>query len=330
MTTEEHTAQTHHGGMVWIEVTNGCNLACGHCYSDSSPGTSCRDSLSHADYLRLIDEAFAAGFSTIQFIGGEPFLYKRLPELIEFAQGIPFEHIEVFSNLTIPRPDVLAAIAPTRTSIATSIYTDDPCIHDKITKKTGSFERTVQGIQAARQMGIELRAGFIEMADNAGHYERTKNILTKLGVHSVGFDRVRGFGRAGNSQILPALDQLCGTCSGNTICITYDGTVLPCIMSRAWPIGSIASSSIAELMRSQLSASTRASIRAAVSRRFETEVRAEGCFPSPCDPCGPNYCQPSCQPGCAPGQSCNPCAPGGSQPCYPNERCNPIGCGNLF
>ena len=48
---------THRQGMIWVEVTNGCNLNCSHCYSDSFPGSHVRDKLTHDDYLRIVDEA---------------------------------------------------------------------------------------------------------------------------------------------------------------------------------------------------------------------------------------------------------------------------------
>jgi MoaA/NifB/PqqE/SkfB family radical SAM enzyme len=277
--------------------------------------------LTHADYVRLIGEAGDAGFSTIQFIGGEPFAYKGLPDLVCRAQRGSFDHVEVFTNLTIPRPDVLDIIDAKKTTVATSVYTNDPFVHDGITGKSGSFAHTLDGIRRLRELSIEVRAGFIEMESNLGHFERTEQLLNNLGVSSVGFDRVRGFGRGGNSST-PMMKDLCGTCAGDTLCISYDGSALPCIMSRAWPIGSVRTSSLADIMKSHRAREVRASILSCVS--ILDVAHMTGCEPSMPD------CMPRCQPGCYPGQQCNPCGPGGAQPCYPNERCNPIGCGRMF
>jgi MoaA/NifB/PqqE/SkfB family radical SAM enzyme len=323
----------HRQGMLWVEITNGCNLNCGHCYSDSFPGSGRRDTLDHANYLRVLEEAAEAGLSIVQFIGGEPFLYKRLPELVVRAQQLGFERVEIFSNLTVPRPDVLDVIDPLIATLATSIYSDSSVVHDRITRRLGSFVKTLSGIRTAVSKGILVRAGFIEMEQNEGHFDRTAARMYALGVSSVGHDRVREFGRAGGDGCAQ-LGELCGSCSGKTICVSHDGRVLPCIMSRSWPIGNIKESSLGDIMTSELARKVRLDILNATAEKRSVELATQpellaDCVPSACQPNQPD-CSPRCQPGCYPGQGCIPCGPSGSQPCYPNQRCNPIGCGNRF
>jgi len=345
---------THRQGMIWVEVTNGCNLNCGHCYSDSFPGSNVRDKLTHDDYLRIVDEASDLGMSTIQFIGGEPLLYKRLPELIERAQAAGFENVEIFSNLTADRPDVFGVADPAKTSFATSVYSFDAAIHDMIVQRIGSFSRTVANIRTLIERGVQVRAGFIEMELNQGQYDQTARYLREIGVCSVGFDRVRKFGRGGEATE-PCMSQLCGSCAGNTLCVTYEGKVLPCIMSRSWPLGSIFSHSLREIARQDATSTVRDQIFEATATKrnmADARYRAEQCYPAgcppygSCDPCGPNHpTNPNCRPhnGLTPAPhdhgavavhehmseglsvSGNRCDPLGScdplQSCYPN--CSP-------
>ena len=295
----------HRQGMIWVEVTNGCNLNCSHCYSDSYPGSHKRDKLTHSDYLRIVDEAAELGMSTIQFIGGEPLLYKRLPELIERAQSGGFESIEIFSNLTADRPDVFGVVDPLRTSFATSVYSGDAAIHDLVVKRAGSFSQTISNVRNLVRLGIEVRAGFIEMELNRGHYQQTVEFLREIGVTSVGFDQVREFGRGGEEKE-PCMSQLCGACAGSTLCVTYEGQVLPCIMSRSWPVGNIFTESLRTIMGQDATAQVRAQI--ADAGRAKVGM-ADWCPPN-------DQCFPS---GCPPYQGCDPCGPN----CPPNRNCRP-------
>lgn len=66
---------------LWLELTNGCNLACKHCYAESGPGADTDDVLGVEKWLELIDEARELGCRQVQFIGGEPTLCRDLPRL---------------------------------------------------------------------------------------------------------------------------------------------------------------------------------------------------------------------------------------------------------
>ena len=57
---------------LWLELTNRCNLRCGHCYTDSHPGSGHRDRLTTEDLESVLRQAYALGCRSVQFIGGEP------------------------------------------------------------------------------------------------------------------------------------------------------------------------------------------------------------------------------------------------------------------
>lgn len=50
------------------------------------------------DWVRVIDQAAEAEAASVQFVGGEPTLYPRLPDLINHALRKRLS-VEVFSNL---------------------------------------------------------------------------------------------------------------------------------------------------------------------------------------------------------------------------------------
>jgi MoaA/NifB/PqqE/SkfB family radical SAM enzyme len=65
-------------------ITGRCQLACGHCYSDSGPrGT--HGTMTAIDWMRVIDEAAGMGCRSMQLIGGEPTLHPALPAPVRHA-----------------------------------------------------------------------------------------------------------------------------------------------------------------------------------------------------------------------------------------------------
>jgi MoaA/NifB/PqqE/SkfB family radical SAM enzyme len=103
---------------LWLELTNRCNLQCIHCYADSGPQAG-KGTLSTADYTRLMTESFALGCRRVQFIGGEPTLYRDLPVLIRTARQMGFEFIEIYTNLTILPEELLQCFVANRVHVAT-------------------------------------------------------------------------------------------------------------------------------------------------------------------------------------------------------------------
>jgi hypothetical protein len=43
---------------LWLELTNGCNLKCVHCCTESSTQTGDRDLLTTDDYLSVMNQAY--------------------------------------------------------------------------------------------------------------------------------------------------------------------------------------------------------------------------------------------------------------------------------
>jgi radical SAM protein with 4Fe4S-binding SPASM domain len=78
-----------------IEFSLKCNLRCPYCYI--SDATDPKNELSAAEIRNVISQAKELGAKKIIILGGEPFIYPRIMEKIEFirSQGL---HVEVFTN----------------------------------------------------------------------------------------------------------------------------------------------------------------------------------------------------------------------------------------
>ncbi len=140
---------------LWLEITRKCNLTCVHCYADSSPHVPLEGEMSFEDWAAVIVEAAQLGCREIQFIGGEPTLHPRLPDLISVASDQGFEFIEIFTNASRISEQLLDHFVRHHVRIATSFYSGSPEIHDLITLRKGSFNRTVTGIRRITEAGLE-------------------------------------------------------------------------------------------------------------------------------------------------------------------------------
>jgi sulfatase maturation enzyme AslB (radical SAM superfamily) len=297
---------------LWLELTNQCNLECSHCYAESGPYTPAKNGLNRAQYRQLIAEAFEAGCRRIQFIGGEPTLNRDMPELIELCSNLGYTFVEVFTNLTRLRDGLLACLSQNGVHVATSVYAPTAEIHDKITHFPGSFAHTVSNLRKLLEYGIPVRVGVIEMQQNSGQVGAAVRFIKNLGIQNVGTDRLRHFGRGGIDNNRSNMTELCGQCADKLLCVSFDGKVSPCIMSKSWSVGSMLDTPFDELITSERLAATRRDIyRATVQGRDGGRENEEPmhaiCTPKTCGPY--STCTPTTGPG--------PCAPNGCTPCFP-------------
>jgi uncharacterized Fe-S cluster-containing radical SAM superfamily protein len=77
---------------LWFNTGTLCNLTCGHCYIESSPRNDRLSYLSAAEVAAYLDEIAAGDLPTrlIGFTGGEPFMNRELPRMLEdvLARGL--------------------------------------------------------------------------------------------------------------------------------------------------------------------------------------------------------------------------------------------------
>jgi hypothetical protein len=85
-----------HACLAVVEVTQECNLSCSFCFASSGPGGR---ELAFGEVVHLLDVVLESGGPRpIQFSGGEPTIRDDLPELVEEARAMGFEHVEVNTN----------------------------------------------------------------------------------------------------------------------------------------------------------------------------------------------------------------------------------------
>ena len=304
MSTETSALQTQESlAFLWLEITSKCNLTCDHCYADSGPKKDLRGRMTTDKWLEVIRDAAQLGCKQVQFIGGEPTLHPDLPQLISAASEHGFGFIEVYTNATGVSEALLEVFIAHRVRVAFSFYSSDPQVHDSITGRKGSFQKTVRTVRQLVARGLDLRAGVIETGKNFGQGCAAQAFLKTLGVSETRLDFSRPVGRgATKSSSASAFDALCGECRHGRLCVSASGDVYPCVFSRAWVLGNIehglksisAGRALSEFRRELHS---HMKLREATANESDTVIDAAGhrCPPT-CSPGMPFKCMPSSEP----------------------------------
>lgn len=298
---------------LWLELTEKCNLECIHCYSDSSPQKAKGNKMGFSEWKNVILEARKVNSDHIQFIGGEPTLYPYLQELIEIAYCNGFEFIEVFTNGVKFSNQQRQVFLKFGVNLAFSIYSLDGNIHDNITSKKGSFNRTISNIKWAIENGLKVRVGIIDLGINSHTISATIEFLKALGVSHVGVDQKRNIGRGrtkGNDDY-NGFNELCSECDEGKLCITPSGNIFHCPLSRFWEVGNFFTDGVANSLISKKHSQFYQyySQRKPQSERYSVMAIGSNCLPNkepPPRPSHPNNPDETCNPGYSPKSSCFP------------------------
>jgi MoaA/NifB/PqqE/SkfB family radical SAM enzyme len=140
-------AQCESSGILQIHATTRCNLACAHCYSHSSPGST---AALPADLVcRLIEDAAALGFGIVSLSGGEPLIYDGLDEVIDTAARCG-SRINLVSNGILIRSARYERHAGKFSVVALSL--------DGLSERHNAIRGSAKSFEQVRAAAAELRA----------------------------------------------------------------------------------------------------------------------------------------------------------------------------
>lgn len=140
--------------VIQVHPTLACNLTCRHCYSNSGPGLK-----REIDFDRLtvfLTELRTEGYDVLSISGGEPFLYRRLGDLLQFSRSAGYTNALVTNGMLLGSPSnrQLLSLADL---VAVSVD-GPPDLHNYVRNSPRAFEKMSEGVQTIRQeverMGI--------------------------------------------------------------------------------------------------------------------------------------------------------------------------------
>ncbi len=186
--------------LLYFYLTEGCNLACRHCWLAPRLDTtgSHYPTLPVELFETAIREAKPLGLSGVKLTGGEPLLHPHFTRLLEIVRREELRLI-IETNGLLCTPDIAAEIAksPNR-FVSVSIDGIDAATHEWVRGVPGSFEAARQAVNNLVSAGIRPQVIFTVMRRNAGQVDAIVRLAEELGAASVKFNVVQPTARGEN------------------------------------------------------------------------------------------------------------------------------------
>jgi len=237
--------------MCTFELTRHCNLQCLHCYIPIQQRSA--KTLSTKQVISALDELSRMGTLYLVFTGGEIFLRKDILTLCRHARRLRFD-VRLFTNGTLISKRTAKQLAKIGISaVEISIY-GRAATHDAITRKTGSWEKSINAIKILSKAGVKTVIKMPLMTANICEKKYVQTLANKLKV-KLQLDAIITTMSDGNkaplSLRLPANElkklfkpsrwpnntkstefvgeNLICSAGRNMLAIGADGTIMPCI-----------------------------------------------------------------------------------------------------
>lgn len=168
---------------VQLELTGNCNLWCKHCYGRSNFEKIFKDQITKDALFNCLDEMEAMNVSRIIISGGETFLYKELPCVIERIAQKKIHIGGIFTNGTIIRDEVFKSLEKhaIATTFLVSLDGSSLEIHDYI-RGIGNFNKTINFIKKTINSGFRVTINTVAMKPNIKALSEMHPFLENLGV----------------------------------------------------------------------------------------------------------------------------------------------------
>lgn len=174
-----------------VEITEACTHCCRHCYNFFRYGEGDYKSLSRVELQILVDEIGKNKVSRIVLTGGEPLMESA--NLIWFAEQLnrfPWISVSLNSNMVLFTKEIGERLLGAGvTSILVSLTADTPELHDWITQRPGSWQKAVDHIKLAKDLGFKVLVNMVLTKWNVDRVYPMGKFVQSLGVDKFGATR---------------------------------------------------------------------------------------------------------------------------------------------
>jgi AdoMet-dependent heme synthase len=185
--------------VIW-EVTQACDLACLHCRACAQPNRHPLE-LSTEEGKRLIDQVADMQVPVFVLSGGDPIKRPDLFDLIEHATNIGVRVSLTPSATPLLTREIIQRLKNSGLArLAVSLDGSHAEVHDSFRGMSGSFDRTLQAIQWAHEVGLPVQINTTFCRSNYEDFDKIAALMeTKpIALWSVFFLGPTGRGKLDN------------------------------------------------------------------------------------------------------------------------------------
>ena len=182
--------------VIW-EVTQACDLACVHCRASAQSRRNPLE-LSTEEGKRLIDEIAQMQVPVFVLTGGDPIKRPDLFELIEHARSVGVRVSLTPSATPLLTRDVIQRLKQSGLArLAVSLDGSYREVHDAFRGMSGSFDRTMEAIEWANEVGLPVQINTTFSRSNLGDFDNIAALMEtkRIALWSVFFLVPTGRGR---------------------------------------------------------------------------------------------------------------------------------------
>ncbi len=146
--------------LVSYSITSKCNLACRHCYSESTEDSGNED-LPTEESLKLVDDLAGWDIGLLIFDGGEPLCREDFFEVARYASGKGIRTVIGSNGTMIDRATARGLLSSGIRSVAISIDGADAETHDWFRGKDGALAEALAGASSCKAEGLPFQFNMV-------------------------------------------------------------------------------------------------------------------------------------------------------------------------
>jgi radical SAM protein with 4Fe4S-binding SPASM domain len=147
-----------------VYLTDACNLRCKYCFNWDQPDAP-RIPLN--EVCAILEAAYREGNRYVSITGGEPFLYKQIFEVLDFAHSLGYWITILSHGGLLDEARVRRLKAYWRLRVRISMDGADAGTHDQL-RGSGTFDTTLSKIDLLTGNGINVGVGVTVSEHNVG------------------------------------------------------------------------------------------------------------------------------------------------------------------
>jgi AdoMet-dependent heme synthase len=189
--------------VIW-ELTQACDLACVHCRACAIESRNPLE-LTSEEGFRLLEEVKSFGDPLMVFTGGDPLKRPDLFQLLEHSVSLGLRTTVTPSATPLLTSDTVERFKKCGVArMAISLDGPDAISHDGFRRVEGSFERTMQALRHAQDIGLPTQVNTTVTRHNMHRLAEISAIVEQFGAKLWSVFFLVATGRASVSQDLTA------------------------------------------------------------------------------------------------------------------------------
>jgi radical SAM protein with 4Fe4S-binding SPASM domain len=179
-----------------IELTKACPLSCIHCSSNASSGNHLQ--LTRKVVLSLLSQASELKVKSIILSGGEPLLWPWLADAVSTCNALGLRSSLYSTGINLADDgvkDILTLANNGLSRVIFSLHSPFKPQHEGITRKSGSFDKTVAVMKELKENDVEREIHFVPLKINYKHLSELLELANDLGISRVSILRFVPQGR---------------------------------------------------------------------------------------------------------------------------------------